>query len=110
MNESPDRFPLWLGALVGLTGGLAFSVAGLGGGVVGPAFGALAGVGFAAITPDRARTAGGGLLWGLACALLWWFASLFPVSLGRMPTMDALPAHISRRSSARCCCWVRRWD
>ena len=88
-----DRFLLWLGALVGLTGGLAFSVAGLAGHVAGPMFGALAGVGFAAITPNRARTAGGGLLWGLACALLWWFASLFPASLGRMPTMDAARAH-----------------
>ena len=90
---STDRFPLWLGALIGLTGGLAFSVAGLAGGLMGPILGVLAGVVFAAVTPDRARTAGGGLLWGLACALLWWFASLFPFSLGRMPTMDAARAH-----------------
>ena len=90
----PTRFfPLALGALLGLSGGLAFHVAGLAGMVGGPLLGALAGTGFAALTPERARTAGGGLLWGLAFALLLWFGSLLPLVTGAMPTMDTARAH-----------------
>ena len=83
------NFPLWLGGLLGFTGGLAFHVAGLAGSAAGPLLGALAGLAFAALTVDRARTAGGGLLWGLAFGLLGWFVSLFPLSSGGMPMMDA---------------------
>ncbi len=90
---TPDRFPLWLGGILGLTGGLAFGVARLAGFVAGPLLGAVAGVVFAAVTADRARTAGGGLLWGLAFGLLGWFASLFPSSLHGTPMMDAARAH-----------------
>ena len=86
-------FPLWLGGLIGLAGGIAFYVAGLIGIVTGPLLGLLAGVAFAAATRNRVITAGGGLLWGLASALLLWFASIFPLSLGSMPMMDAARAH-----------------
>ena len=86
-------FPLWLGGLVGLAGGLAFLVVGLAGPVVGPLLGALVGVAFAAATRNRATTAGGGLLWGLAFALLLWFVTIFPFSVGKMPMMDAARAH-----------------
>ncbi len=89
----PDRFPLVLGGLMGLNGGLALFVAGLAGPVTGPVLGALAGAGFAALTADRARTAGQGLLWALAFALLGWFASVFPFPPGPMPMMDAARAH-----------------
>ena len=87
------RFSMWLGALVGLSGGLALSVAGLAGYLIGPAAGALAGAAFAGLTADRVRTAGGGLLWALAGALLLWFVSIFPLSLGAMPMMTAAGAH-----------------
>lgn len=78
---------------MGLTGGLALAVAGLTDPVTGPLLGAVAGAGFAALTADRVRTAGGGLLWALASALLLWFASIFPTSTGRMPMMDAARTH-----------------
>ena len=97
----PDHvFSLVLGALLGLTGGLAFHVAGLAGPVGGPLLGALAGAGFAALTAGRARTAGGGLLWGLAFALLLWFASLLSRVAGTMPTMDVARAHFPQLAAA----------
>ena len=86
-------FPLALGALLGLSGGLAFHVAGLAGVVGGPLLGAMVGAGFAALTTERVRTAGSGLLWGLASALLLWFGSLLPLVTGTMPTMDTARAH-----------------
>ena len=86
-------FALQLGALMGLTGGSAMSVAGLVGRAAGPVVGTLAGVIFAVLTTSRVRTAGGGLLWALASALLAWFASVLPFSFGRMPMMDACRAH-----------------
>jgi hypothetical protein len=86
-------FPVTLGALLGLAGGLAFHMADLAGPISSPLLGSLAGAGFAALTADRARTAGGGLLWGLAFALLVWFASLLPSASGRMPAMDVARAH-----------------
>ena len=86
-------FPLIIGALLGAAGGLAFHVAGLAGPVTGPLLGILAGAGFAALTAERARTSGDGLLWGLAFALLLWFASLLPLTTGTMPSMDAARAH-----------------
>ncbi len=99
-NQPAHVFPLLLGALLGLTGGLAFQVAGLAGPVSGPLLGALAGAGFAALTAGRARTAGGGLLWGLAFALLLWFASLLPLVVGAMPTMDVARAHFPQLVAA----------
>ncbi len=86
-------FPLWLGGFVGFTGGLAFHVAGLTGIAKGPLLGCLAGAVFTSATRNRVFSAGSGLLWGLASALLLWFASLFPLSLGKMPMMDAARAH-----------------
>lgn len=92
--DRPDRiFSLSLGALLGLAGGLAFHVAGLAGLVGGPLLGASIGAIFAALTVERAHTAGGGLLWGLAFALLAWFASLLPRVAGTMPAMDAARVH-----------------
>ena len=93
-------FPLVLGVLLGLSGGLAFHVAGLAGLVGGPLLGALAGAGFAALTTERAHTTGGGLLWGLAFALLWWFASLLPLVAGTMPAMDAARMHFPQLVAA----------
>jgi hypothetical protein len=72
---------------------LAFHVAELGGLVSGPLIGAAIGVTFTALTRDRVITAGGGLLWGLAAALLLWFVTIFPFSMGKMPMMDAAHAH-----------------
>ena len=93
VNVSSRSFSLWLGGLMGLTGGLALSVAGMAGFLAGPLLGALAGAAFAAITSDRVRTAGGGLLWALASSLLLWFVTIFPLSLGRMPMMYAARGH-----------------
>ena len=59
----------------------------------GPLLGSLAGAAFARVSQNRVTTAGGGLLWGLASALLLWFASIFPLSLGKMPMMDSARAH-----------------
>ena len=92
-NPYARFFPLGLGGLLGLVGGTALHVAGLAGQVTGPLSGLLAGVAFAALTAGRVRTAGGGLLWGMAAALLWWFVSVFPSAAGRMPAMDAARAH-----------------
>lgn len=86
-------FPLGLCGLLGLTGGLACSLSGLIGPGMGLSLGPVVGVAFAALTTEQVRTAGSGLLWGLAGALLLWFASLFPLVSGRMPTMDTARAH-----------------
>ena len=92
-----DRFARWfpagLGGLLGLTGGLAFHGAALAGSVAGPLFGAAIGIAFGALTQQRVTTAGNGLLWGLASALLLWFVTLYPSSVGKMPMMDAARAH-----------------
>ncbi len=79
---------------MGFTGGLAFHVAGLAGIAKGPLLG-LSGRRRLCRGSRRNRvvSAGSGLLWGLASALLLWFASLFPLSLGKMPMMDAARAH-----------------
>ena len=82
-------FPFGLGGLLGFTGGLAFHVAGLAGPVEGPFVGAA----FSALMRDRVTTAGSGLLWGLASALLLWFVTIYLSSVGKMPMMDVARAH-----------------
>ena len=94
-NDPPPRdlYALGLCGLLGLTGGLACHIAGLVGLMAGLGLGPVIGVAFAALMAERVRTAGSGLLWGLAGALLLWFAGLFPMVAGRMPAMDTARTH-----------------
>ena len=72
---------------------MAFGVAGLAPYTVAPPLGAIAGAVFAGITRKRVLTPGGGLLWGLAFALLLWLAAVFPLALARMGMTNAARVH-----------------
>jgi len=65
---------LLYGVPVGTAGGLLLSAAGLVTPVVGAALGCVYGLFFCLVAGPRACTPGGGLLWGLACALVFWLA------------------------------------
>ena len=71
----PNRLlPVLVCAATGLLGGLALMRAAHATMVTGPVLGVLYGVLFALLFSNRASSAGSGLLWGLAYALLLWLA------------------------------------
>jgi uncharacterized membrane protein YagU involved in acid resistance len=68
--------PVLLCGIMGLAGGLVLMPATQATWITGPALGALYGVLFALLFSNRVFDIGSGLLWGLAFALLLWFAAV----------------------------------
>src|ERR1700732_2585629 len=73
---------------VGAAGGALLSLAGLVTPVIGMSLGCVYGLVFCLVVGHRASTPGGGLLWGLAFALLFWLfgpATIGPLFMSTLP-------------------------
>src|SRR5258708_20155533 len=73
---------------VGAAGGALLSLAGLVTPVIGMSLGCVYGLVFYLVAGRRASTPGGGLLWGLAFALLFWLvgpAAIGPLFVSTLP-------------------------
>src|SRR5258706_12310024 len=73
---------------VGAAGGALLSLAGLVTPVIGMSLGCVYGLVFYLVVGRRASTPGGGLLWGLAFALLFWLvgrAAIVPLFVSTLP-------------------------
>ena len=84
---------------VGAAGGALLSLAGLVTPVIGMPLGCVYGLVFCLIVGRRASTPGGGLLWGLAFALLFWLfgsATIGPLFMSAFARVDDYVRHGAR--------------